>query len=230
MRFASFPRPVVVVIKLLAALNALTYGFSFALSTVATRNITLGSSPYATLSGVPRARYRSVRTDRNRPVVVRYFSELTAPTEAMLQSEERWLRSEGLDGTLVRTGESGPHSNCYGWVFTGGRFALDADIDQILTDNDYSPTREPRPDDLAVYRDGAGQIVHVGIVRAVQDGEPLVESKWGARGRYHHPASVYGASSACGFYRSSRHGHLLRGIYEREDSPQTAAVDFFGFD
>jgi hypothetical protein len=213
------------VAKLLAVLNVLAYALGFALPAIGDRvnNTAVRCSPYAGLAGLVRAQYRVVRTDRDRPVLVRYFAELEPPTEAMVEAEEAWLRSQGFH-SLVRTGEPGPHSNCYGWVFTGGRYAVDGNIEDILHDNGYCQTTHPQANDLAVYRDPSGQIVHVGIVRKADNGEPLVESKWGARGRYHHAASTYCATSTCQFYHSKRRGHLLVGIFEDSDSPKTAAI------
>src|SRR6516162_8609531 len=78
------------VAKLLAVLNVLAYGLGFALPAIANRvdNSLARCSPYAGLAGVVRLRYRVVRTDRNRPVLVRYFAELEPPTNKVLEAEE----------------------------------------------------------------------------------------------------------------------------------------------
>jgi len=51
------------------------------------------------------------------------------------------------------------------------------EVVQILRDNGYRVTLSPRAEDLVVYRNEAGEIVHTGIVSGVlDDGTVLVES------------------------------------------------------
>ena len=130
--------------------------------------------------------------DRSRPThSPARCRDLPSPDEAAFEAEDAWLREHALDGVAIRTGNPGPYSNCYGWTFTGGRFAIDDDIDIILEDNGYQEVEIPQPGDLAVY-ERSGTILHVGIVRRCgEKGEATIESKWGARARYHHPAYAY---------------------------------------
>lgn len=171
-------------------------------------------SPYAPLHGDRRFAWRQAWTDRGRPILVRYCANLPDPDEDLFEAEDAWLQDRGLDGIAVRTGNPGPYSNCFGWTFTGGRFALDEGIEDILEDNDYRLVSRPRAGDLAVYQAG-GTIAHVGIVRECSNSVGVVvESKWGARARYHHPAESYPLPTPyrCVFYRSPRWGHQLKGL------------------
>jgi hypothetical protein len=174
------------------------------------------TSPYAVMAGNCRFARRVVWTDRGRPIYVRSCRDLPSPDERAIEAEDAWLHEQALDGVAIRTGNPGPYSNCYGWTFTGGRFAIDDDIDIILEDNGYEEVDVPQAGDLVVYR-GSGSILHVGIVRRCPEtGEAIIESKWGARARYHHPAYAYPAPAGyrCVFYRSPRRGHQLEGVYE----------------
>jgi hypothetical protein len=113
------------------------------------------------------------------------------------------------------------HSNCHGWVFTGGRYWLSPqDAAIILKDNHYQAVTNPEPGDLAIYHDDAGNVLHSGIVRGKIDEDILIESKWGTLGVYLHLAQgcVYGSTVA--YYHSGRQGHLLRGI-----TPATSAAN-----
>ena len=82
----------------------------------------------------------------------------------------------------------------------------------ILADNGYTPVTDPRPGDLAVYRQN-GTVAHTAVVRYVTPGMPvLVEGKWGVAGVYLHPvdASPYGSEFT--FYRVDRPTHVLAGL------------------
>jgi hypothetical protein len=125
--------------------------------------------------------------------------------------EEDFLRRHRLKQGVLHTAPPTHEYNCHGWVFLGGRHWLCGyQVEQVLEDNDYRPVSKPRPGDVAVYRDGAGAVVHSGVVRTASDGLVLVESKWGGLGRYLHAPSdhCYG-DAACTYYRSPRPGHLL---------------------
>lgn len=113
--------------------------------------------------------------------------------------------------------ESGPpdvRTNCFGWVFTGGKFAI---IDQgwtetILADNGYRVVEQPQESDLVVYRDYRNVVVHVGVVKATgADDFVLVESKWGMLHRYLHAPEAQPFADRFKYYRSDRSGHLLDG-------------------
>jgi len=104
-------------------------------------------------------------------------------------------------------------SNCHGWVFSGGPFWIDnPQVEQILLENEYQKTTQPRSGDLIIYRDDLGFIVHSGVVRLNDDGRILVESKWGTMGCFLHAPADQIFSQTWAFYRSARSGgHHLRG-------------------
>jgi hypothetical protein len=112
--------------------------------------------------------------------------------------------------SIVRSGPD-PSHNCHGWVFTGGQFWVAGVVDDILADNEYRLVSTPAVGDLAVYRGARGEVVHSGIVRSAE-GCTLVESKWGPMSRFIHRPEDQPFGGACTFYRSDRHGHLLRGL------------------
>ncbi len=140
------------------------------------------------------------------------FAPDADPEQATHLDEEAFLRKQSFKQGVVRTAGPTLAYNCHGWVFAAGRHWLRGrQVEQVLRDNDYRPVSEPRPGDVAVYRDDTGAVIHSGLVRtATPDGLVLVESKWGGRGRYVHPPDehCYGAA-ACTYYRSPRRGHLL---------------------
>ncbi|MDI6732686.1 MAG: CHAP domain-containing protein [Planctomycetota bacterium] len=94
--------------------------------------------------------------------------------------------------------------DCAGWVFTcgeGGEIPM-ADVDKIISDNDYAPvtsTHYVHVGALVVYRNQTNTPTHVAVVREVQSdgtrsttycnyGMPtLLESKWSDLGQYKHP-------------------------------------------
>jgi hypothetical protein len=112
---------------------------------------------------------------------------------------------------IIRASKPDPSHNCYGWVFTGGRFWIDGDsVDLILADNGYQEVADPRAGDLITYRDRVGRSAHAGIVRSANENDVLVESKWGSLGRYLHAPAHQPFDKTWAYYRSPRHGHLLR--------------------
>lgn len=102
-------------------------------------------------------------------------------------------------------------SNCHGFAFAGGQYLIAGeDVGSILSDNDYERVSEPRPGDVAIYfSDNARVPEHTGIVRKVDAGEILVESKWGIGKRYLHSALDQPYGDRVEFYRSTRSGHKL---------------------
>ncbi len=151
-------------------------------------------------------------TDRGTQIVLRVPLEPRGDGE-LAGSEEKVLHDTNLSEQVIRRSAATDHSNCHGWVFTGGKFLLSGeDVETILKDNGYQETHEPVPGDLVVYRQ-SGTIAHTAVVRYVTEGQPvLVEGKWGVMGVFLHPAdkSCYGSDYA--FYRSARQGHLLVGV------------------
>ncbi|GIW90977.1 MAG: hypothetical protein KatS3mg109_1409 [Pirellulaceae bacterium] len=109
-------------------------------------------------------------------------------------------------GYVIRREKPTPRYNCHGWVFTGGRYVVKSeDVETILHDNGYSEVEQPQVGDLVVYRDEQGRIIHTGVVRGIlDDGTPLLESKWGFAGRFLHRPEEQVYSTNYRFYRTSR--------------------------
>ena len=127
-----------------------------------------------------------------------------------MEEERELLQDMHISMHIIQHEPANDDSNCHGWVFTGGRYwVLGRSVDSILQQNNYEPTKSPRPGDLVVYRNDA-KVAHTAIVRYVTDGMPvLIEGKWGALGVYLHSVdqSCYGRNYM--FYRSPRQGHQL---------------------
>jgi hypothetical protein len=125
--------------------------------------------------------------------------------------EQHILTDQGRMDLVIRRRPPADRCNCHGWVFAGGEYWVGLDqVEHILDDNGYLPISEPRPGDLAIYRNSADTIIHSAVVRATcDDGIVLVEGKWGWMGVFLHPVgeSYYGKNYT--FYRSDRAGHLL---------------------
>lgn len=142
----------------------------------------------------------------------RIEAHLPADLVQDLKSEEEreLLQDMHVSMHIIQHEPANDDSNCHGWVFTGGRYwVLGRSVDPILKQNNYEPTKSPRPGDLVVYRNDA-KVAHTAIVRYVTEGMPvLVEGKWGALGVYLHAVeeSCYGRNYM--FYRSPRKGHQL---------------------
>jgi hypothetical protein len=149
-----------------------------------------------------------VVTDRGRRVHIGTPRQPVSEDE-LSGDEAARIRKYGLDRKVIARTPPDPSHNCHGWVFAGGRFWVAGDaVDDILADNRYAPVAEPAAGDLAVWRDARGNVVHTGVVRST-DGGTLIESKWGALGRYVHGPDDQPFGGTCSFYRSPRRGHLL---------------------
>lgn len=175
--------------------------------------------------------WAAARTDLGHPIALRTnvgpaASQMDA---AALENQEKLLARVGLEGQVIHLPSGWQNTNCHGWVFTGGLFWVSSDqVDQILKDNRYHPVAQAQPGDLAVYRDAdSGQVTHTGIVRYLGSGNHLilVESKWGAMGRFLHPHDTHCyVRDECTFYRSSRSGHRLHGL-PSESQPRQPGPD-----
>lgn len=145
---------------------------------------------------------------------------LYAPSEESLTPttnahERQFLHDLKLDLNLLRTGSPDSRYNCHGWVFGGGRcWIRGAAVNTILQDNGYQVVSRPAPGDVAIFRNGTGEVAHTALVRMVTaDGVILLESKWGKLGRYIHTATQHGyASCSCTYYHSQRGSHVVRGL------------------
>ena len=144
-----------------------------------------------------------IETDRGTRIPA-YFCRLAATVSDVPPS--------GFAGLIIQQADSDCGGNCHGLTFAAGRFWLDdADVDRILLDNGYERITRPAVDDVIVYRDSAGNVVHTGVVKAVgKKGFVLIESKWGTLGRYLHLPEVSVYPDRHEFYHTSRPDHLLR--------------------
>lgn len=169
--------------------------------------------------GVPAAGVRLV-TDRGTPLTPR-VSPSPRTADELRRSEARTLAGLPSRDQLIHRGKPSDDSNCHGWVFTGGRYAIGGrEVDAILADHNYAEVPRPAAGDLCVYRDQSGAVAHTAVVRAVcDDGTVLVEGKWGRMGVYLHPAqsSCYGTDFR--YYRTARPTHLLTGIASAPANP-----------
>jgi hypothetical protein len=99
-------------------------------------------------------------------------------------------------------------------VFTDGRYWIKGEqVEKIIKENGYKEVSEPGENDLVIFRNEEGKIVHSGLVRALtRGGLVLIESKWGRAGRFLHTPDLNLYGGACTFYHSARPGHRLRGL------------------
>ncbi len=135
---------------------------------------------------------------------------LDGDTEGAANDREDSLRKT-MSLQLIQIAPADAKCNCHGWVFTGGHFCiLGRDVDTVLTDNGYTEVSQPQAGDLIVYRDPSGSVLHTGVVRSAEGNATLIESKWGALGRYLHFAATQSYSDHWSFYHSERRGHDLR--------------------
>ena len=137
------------------------------------------------------------------------------------------LIPDGFDGRVIVADATNSRANCHGWVFTGGEYRVSSeDIDTILADNGYERVAEAVPNDLIIYRDDEGRVVHTGLVKAVGPGGfALIESKWGPLDIYWHTPDDQVYSQRYDFYRSPRDGHLLRVELPEADVTVPAEAD-----
>jgi hypothetical protein len=156
---------------------------------------------------------QSVRavTDLGRRVPVSVIAS-PVPDTLIADIRRRYLLTSVLSNKVIERTDPDPTHNCYGWVFTAGRYWVPFDmVDGILTDNGYEPVPRPSKGDLAMYRNDSGELVHAGIV-VLADESTLIESKWGPLGRYLHLPDDQPFGGKCTFYHSPRRGHVLDGI------------------
>jgi hypothetical protein len=151
-------------------------------------------------------------TDRGQPIAL-MRSIAPRPAAELEKLELSKFQDSAFCRTAIRRGKPDDHSNCHGWVFTGGQFWLLPEmIPTILADNQYARVTDPQPGDLVIYYSNR-EIAHTGIVRYTEASQPpIVESKWGSLGVFIHTihGSVYGNEYQV--YRSPRRGHRLDGI------------------
>jgi hypothetical protein len=156
---------------------------------------------------LPAADVQAV-TDRGRPVALFVpppdYRETGMPTQV----------SDRMRHRIIEVAASDVTANCHGWVFTGGKYLMaGCDVELILEDNDYVAHEQPQPNDIVIYRDDIGQIMHTGLVKLVEDDLVLIESKWGVQGRFLHRPEDPGFTPHYTYYRTSRGNHRLK-IYD----------------
>lgn len=123
-----------------------------------------------------------------------------------VDSSRKSIQSLVYRSTLLR--KPFLEANCHGWAFAEGKHCVRSqDVQQILDENGYYEICVPQPDDLIIYRSADGVIVHTGIVRAVQNDDPIIESKWGPEGVYLHRVEVQPYSTLFAFWRTDRGTH-----------------------
>lgn len=151
-------------------------------------------------------------TDAGRHVKLLEPQAARPPAETSA-AEHNTLSNTDCIERLIRIEPATDTCNCHGWVFTGGRYWIGPeDVENILADNGYRAVSDPRPGDIAVYREGTS-IVHTGLVRTGGAGTPvLIESKWGWMGVFLHRPDDTCYGKHYGFYRGARESHLLAGL------------------
>lgn len=156
---------------------------------------------------------RVASTDQGTPIHLLLPNE-TRSADDLTDYEQQMFQSSHLDEFVIRRGPADEGSNCHGWVFTGGKYAVGGhEVATILNENGYEMTAEPKAGDLCIYRDAGENIAHTAIVRGVlNEGTVLVEGKWGRCGVFLHPVdhSCYGTNF--NYYRSDRKSHVLSAI------------------
>lgn len=122
------------------------------------------------------------------------------------------LRHTRFENALIETAVADKNANCHGWVFTEGRFLVrGTGVETILRANRYRIVTEPKPNDIVIYRDVTGKILHTALVQAVlNDGTVITESKWGIDKRVLHRPEDQPYSDRFDFYRTERPSHSIR--------------------
>ncbi len=139
--------------------------------------------------------------------------------EFAARAEERF---KNFGAAMIRRDQSNARSNCHGWVFAYGKFLLSgSDVEVILTENGYEKVTQPQAGDVIVYRSQLGKILHTGLVQSVlDDGSPLIESKWAVDQRYIHQVKDQPFSTIYEYYRTNRPTHHLA-IFQRPEVQQS---------
>ena len=163
----------------------------------------------------------SAQTDNGHDVTLWAAILPNRPEEDLSAAETYELNKDGVYAEVIRTAPPDRSYNCHGWIFTGNRcFIPDWTVDSIIEENGYKPVERPVVGDLVVYRNDQGAAFHSAIVRAVgEDGQIILESKWGWMGRYLHRPDKTPYGQKWQYYHSARHGHHLQ--TELNSTPKT---------
>lgn len=146
-------------------------------------------------------------TDRNRPIRVYRLSDVGSdPLDPNEATPFNYLES------TIQRGPASVEANCHGWVFLDAQFLIPGEaVQQILDDNSYELTPEPKAGDVIIYRDDNRNIVHSGLVRGVlNDGTVIIESKWGTEGIFLHDPEGTPYSILYEYYRAPRPDHRVK--------------------
>jgi hypothetical protein len=130
---------------------------------------------------------------------------------------EQRLRQERFPAGAIQTSPADDRYNCHDWTFAGGPTQLldHCTIEDYLRDHGYRLAEQPRVGDVVAYCSHFGEIMHTGVVKAMgKDGFVLIESKWGALGRYLHLPQVPGQFGKYVYYR----------LEQPEPHPYTASL------
>ena len=146
-------------------------------------------------------------TDRNRPIRVYRLAEESP--EPLTEDE---AASVNFMETTIQRGPADRAANCHGWVFLDAQYLIPGEaVQEILDDNGYELTHEPKAGDVIVYRDDNRAIMHSGLVRGVlNDGTVIIESKWGVEGTFLHDPEGTPYSTLFEYYRSPRPDHRVK--------------------
>jgi hypothetical protein len=141
--------------------------------------------------------------------------------QVLREKERAVLGSEQFAHQIIRLAEPNAGCNCHGWIYTGGRSAIQSRfVPDLLKDNGYQDVSDPRAGDLVIYRHEGSAVEHTGLVRMVDaTGLVLVESKWGPLGVYLHPVDAQPYCKDHKFYRSRRAGHVVS-IVPKSSAPE----------
>lgn len=140
-------------------------------------------------------------TDRDRPIrVYRMAEDGSKPLDA-----NEVYNLDFTESTIQR-GPADHGANCHGWVFLDSQFLIPGEsVQEILDDNGYELSDEPKAGDIIVYRTDNREIIHSGLVRGVlNDGTIVIESKWGIEGIFLHAPEGTPYSTLFEYYRSPR--------------------------
>ena len=183
---------------------------------------------FATPGEMAKVRRFVAVTDAGQRLVLHQWK--VADEEFREYSARAATRLSGMSEATIQRTAADRRANCHGWVFTGGRYLLTGtEVEQILQDNGYAVADNPQADDVVIYRDDAGQIMHTGLVRGIlDDGTVMVESKFGVDGRYLHQPKDQPFGQNFAYYRSSRSGHCVTiestsGAHATSDKPRVVS-------
>ncbi len=148
-------------------------------------------------------------TDKGTPVAL-YDREVTPELMSTFYDDTSKYFAQ-VARSAMRRDDAQPQVNCHGWVFSGTEIVKGEDVPLILRENDYVEVDAPQLNDLVIYSDPSGFVVHTGVVCGfLKDDSILVEGKWGVAGTYMHLVDEQPYSPSYKFYRSPRTGHRLQ--------------------